>query len=256
MQDDDFGATPDVFAEVESDPDPGTADPAADPLADPADPLAEAPAGVEEAELGGDNPSEIAPDGPFMEEPEEAEPEAEPELPGEEEALAAARAAEPPPQAADPLADPEPPAAESAAEPPAPAAEPEPESEPEPAEPAAPAEPQSAEPPSAPAPKKQTKKAAKKASKKAAKKAPEAETPRKSERNYVVLYEVDGGAFAVGPTVTARTTTIALEKAFDTLSKELGVSEFKNMVPVPETAWKPEPVAGEVEQVSRVSIGK
>lgn len=252
MQDEDFGATPDVFAEVESDPDPGTA--AADPLADPADPLAESPAGAAEAELGGDNPSEIAPDGPFMEEPEEAELESEPELPGEEEALAAAAAAEPPPQAADP-GDPADPLADPLA------AEPEPEPEPAAAEQPEPEpEPAAAEPTADPAPKKAAAKKApsgKKAAKKAAaKKPPAAETPRKSERNYVVLYEVDGGLFAVGPVVTARTTDIALEKAFATLSKELEVTEFKNMVPVPQTAWKPAPVAGEVEQVSRVSIGK
>jgi hypothetical protein len=235
MQDEDFGATPDVFAEVESNPDPGTGeDPLADPLADP-------PAGATEAELAGDNPSEAAPE-PFAEEPELA-PEAEPSLPGEEEALAAAEAAEPPPQAAepqpaDPLADP--PAAEPEPEPEPPAAA-EPEPEPPAVEPAKPT-------------KKAGKKAAKKTSKKSAKKGG-GEAKRRSERDYVVLYEVDGGAFAVGPTVTARTTAIALEKAFEALSEELGVNEFKNMVPVPATNWKPEPVAGETEQRTRVSIG-
>lgn len=244
MQDEEFGAVPDVFAEVASDPDPAT-ESAADPLADATDPLA----GVEEAELPGDNPGEEFPAGEeFMEEP--IEPEMEAELPGESDALAAAEAATPAPQAADPLADAEPVEAQVAD--PAPA-EPAPAAEPEPA--AAPAAAEPAEP--AAKPKKEAKKPAAKKEKKApAKKEPTEAAAKKSERNYVVLYQVEGGTFAVGPTVLARTTALALEKAFTALSKELGVTTFSAMVPVPETAWRPEPVKGETEQVSRVSIGE
>jgi hypothetical protein len=183
----------------------------------------------------------------------------EAELPGEEEALAAAAAAEPPPQAADPLAAEEPPvdplAEEPVAEPePEPAiAEPEPEPEPEPQAAAEPDPPVEAK--ANPAKKKAAKKPAKKS---AAKKDSNgaAPAPKKSERDYVVLYQVEGGAYAVGPTISSRTTSAALEKAFDQLSPELGVTAFSNMVAVPASNWKPEPVEGETESVSRVRVGR
>lgn len=220
----DFGTETDVFAEIESDPLAGD---------DPAAP----PPGVAEADLAGDNPStETLADaeaaaGAAEPEPEPSAEPVEAELPGEAEALAAAEAAEPPAQAEP---EPEPPAP---AEPPA---EPAPEPEPPVPEPeAAPAEPKK---PKAKKPKKE---------KKSEDKKPAA---RSTRRQYVVLYEIEGG-YAVGPTVDARNVQVAFEEAFSILSKQTGLKEFASMVAVPATNWKPQPVSGKDEVRHVVSIG-
>jgi hypothetical protein len=225
MADDVEFGTDDVFAEIES-----------DPLAEE-----ELPPGVQEAELPGDDGDPLAEPAPgeFLEEPEE------PELPGEEEALAAAAAAEPDPKAppAPPPAPPEP-EPEPPAEPPAPPPEPEPAPENPPA--AAEPEPEPDPKPKA-APKKRGKAKAK--AKKGEKK------PRATTREYVVLYEIEGG-FAIGATVIARSPTVALEEAFPELVKLTGQDVFSKVVAVPSTNWKPVgPMSGKQEVRSRISIG-
>lgn len=230
MDDVEFG-NEDVFAEIESDP------------------LAEEeglPPGVEEGDLPGDDPLAAEPQpGEFVEEPEEPEEPEETELPGEEEALAAAAAAEPDPKAVELEAKAKADAEARAAEADPPAEEPAAGPEPDP--------PAEADPPSEP--KAETKKTTKKAKAKAKPKAKSDGEKRATTRDYVVLYEIEGG-WAVGAEVTARSPKMALEVAFGVLVEKTKQKQFSQVVAVPASNWKPiGPLTGEQEVRSRISIG-
>lgn len=245
MSDVDFSGSDDVFADIQADP-LAEDQPAAPPVAEPG----ELPQGEEPP-----TPPIPAPQpGEFLEEPVEAE------LPGEQEAQAAAAAAAPPAPAAPapPVAEPPPappaPAAAPApappvAEAPAPPAPPAPPVE-EPAPPVAPADPAPpvADPdPAPPAPAEE-----KKVPKKRAKKGDKDE--RKTTREYVVFYQTETG-WAIGAIVEARSVKRAYEVAFPKLEEVTGQKSFSGVAAVPKNHWKPEALSGASEVVSVVKVG-
>ena len=69
-----------------------------------------------------------------------------------------------------------------------------------------------------------------------------------------MLYEIEGG-WAEGARVTARSVQKALEAAFPELEKATGQKEFSNVVAVPASNWHPEPLKGDTEVRSVISIG-
>lgn len=193
------------------------------------DPLADEkfPEGVEAGELAGDNPSE-------MPEPEEELPEPDPQEVLQEPEESEVETA---PEPETPAAPPEQPAPEPESEPAA-----EPKAETPAAEPAP-------EPESEAKPAKTKKRGGKK--KAAAKKAPADRSPI---REYVVLYEIEGG-FAEGARIEARSVKRALRESFGALVEKTGQKEFSAVVAVPATHWNPQPIRGESRVENVVSIG-